>query len=348
MSLLGKILAVFNVLAVVAFVFIVATDWGQRQIWSYAVYRQDLALDGLPLDAEARDPDGSLQVGRLSDATMQDLFKPAARDLPSPLTPEDKTQVGEVKRVHAKLRGRIEGTPNDDAKRKTLVRVLVPLARTGGERDALRQRIDKKIPTDQLMADSGPFEQAFKTALDRKTPQGQDRDPEERRQAIAHLLFNLNDPADKERFPEAYGRVLTVVGLKAFTNEADLQALALRDMAQREKLLMAEEQAGFETQYQRTLSDLNGLADNVEARRSKLAEHERLAKKQQDLVRVRQSEVVELKAKLDQARQATMTALAQLSAEQQKLFDYERQVTAITEKNQQLEREIRALEKVDR
>jgi hypothetical protein len=345
MSLFGKILAVLNILAVMAFVYLVAVDWGQRQTWSYAVYRYDLALDGLPLDDEARSADGTLQVKLLSDATMQDLFK-SVGSVPSPLTPEDKTQVAEVRRVHDRLRREIDAEQDAAKKRALLASILVPRTRTGGERDALRERIEKE-PLDGLMADAGPLEQAFKQALDRKTPSGQDRDPAERRQAIAHLLFNVNDPVSKN-FEREYQRVLVVIGLRAFANEADLQATALRDMADRVRLLMAEDQASFEAAYQRSLADLNGLAATAEARKAKLAEYERVAKKQQDLVRVRQADVAELKTRLDQARQASVAALAKLSAEQQKLFDYERQVGDGTATNQQLELEIRSLEKVGR
>jgi hypothetical protein len=342
MSLFGKILAVLNILAALAFIFLVAVDWGQRQTWSYAVYRYDLALDGLPLDDETRSADGTLQVNRLSDATMQDLFK-SFGPVPSPLTPQDKTQEAEVRRVHDRLRRDIDAEQDPAKKRALLASILVPLERTGGERDALREKIARE-PVDALLADSGPFERAFKTALARQTQTGQALDPAQRRQAVAHLLFNVNDPASKN-FEREYQRVLVVIGLKAFADEADLQASALRDMADRARLLLADDQATFEAAYQRGLSELNGLANIVEARKAKLAEYKRVTKRQQDLVKVRQADVAELKTRLDQARQASMAALAKLSAEQQKLFDYERQVGDTTAKNQQLEREIRSLEK---
>src|SRR6516162_5064935 len=40
MSLFGKILAVVNIFAAAAFFYLVAADWGERQKWTYAVFRQ--------------------------------------------------------------------------------------------------------------------------------------------------------------------------------------------------------------------------------------------------------------------------------------------------------------------
>ena len=64
MSLLGKILVAFNLLAVLLFLYLVAVDWGVRQTWAYAANRWDLALDGLPLDSEERGPEGDRLIER--------------------------------------------------------------------------------------------------------------------------------------------------------------------------------------------------------------------------------------------------------------------------------------------
>ncbi len=64
MSLLGKILALVNILAAVGFIYLAASDYGKRQQWSYAVYRHDLAINGLPLDEKEVDVDGVPQQDR--------------------------------------------------------------------------------------------------------------------------------------------------------------------------------------------------------------------------------------------------------------------------------------------
>ena len=47
MSLLGKVLALLNVLAAVGFFYLATADRAKRQSWAYAVYRHQLAIDGL-------------------------------------------------------------------------------------------------------------------------------------------------------------------------------------------------------------------------------------------------------------------------------------------------------------
>ena len=41
MSILGKILVVFNVLAALVFAYLAAVDWGQRHAWSWAVNSEE-------------------------------------------------------------------------------------------------------------------------------------------------------------------------------------------------------------------------------------------------------------------------------------------------------------------
>ena len=54
MSILGKLLAVGNVLVAVGFLSLAAMDWAKRHAWTYAVYRHELALTGLPIDDSDR------------------------------------------------------------------------------------------------------------------------------------------------------------------------------------------------------------------------------------------------------------------------------------------------------
>ena len=58
MSLLGKILAIFNVVGLVVFVFLGLMVYAKRQSWSHAVHRQDVALNGLPLSGNEVDQRG--------------------------------------------------------------------------------------------------------------------------------------------------------------------------------------------------------------------------------------------------------------------------------------------------
>ena len=77
---------------------------------------------------------------------------------------------------------------------KLVANALVPLARTWGQRDELQRKIESNV--DAVLASDGDFEAAFKEALEGKTATEQELAFEERRQAIAHLLFNLSDNFD--------------------------------------------------------------------------------------------------------------------------------------------------------
>src|SRR5438552_12773650 len=77
MSIAGKILAIFNVLAAIAFVIVAGLDWGQRERWAYAVYRHDLLVDGLPIDAKELGPDLKPRVDKLTEPWFSAMFQRA-------------------------------------------------------------------------------------------------------------------------------------------------------------------------------------------------------------------------------------------------------------------------------
>jgi gas vesicle protein len=52
-------LCVLNLLAALGFVFLLSLDYGKRQAWSLAIFKHDLALEGLPLAEEANGPSAS-------------------------------------------------------------------------------------------------------------------------------------------------------------------------------------------------------------------------------------------------------------------------------------------------
>jgi hypothetical protein len=62
MSALGKLLAVLNVLAAIAFVVIAGMDWGQRQRWAYAAY----------LHAQHREADAAVLDTRIAKLRGQE------------------------------------------------------------------------------------------------------------------------------------------------------------------------------------------------------------------------------------------------------------------------------------
>src|SRR5437773_10750764 len=101
MATLGKVLAVFNVLAAIAFLVVAGMDYNRRQSWAYSHFRHQLAVYGLPVDAK----DDSW---RLPGRTISDSFgKDARKDL-FPTVPV-ATQEEEVGNVVKTVKDRVIG-----------------------------------------------------------------------------------------------------------------------------------------------------------------------------------------------------------------------------------------------
>ena len=128
MSLLGKILAVLNVLAAMGLVYLLALDMGQRQRWAYDYFLHDLFINGLPLDDKEQEGD-IVKVTRLNPPTSDLIFQ---KKYPV------QTQMEEVERVKEILRGSVDAAGG--AKEQRLARILLPLATTLTERQELLRR----------------------------------------------------------------------------------------------------------------------------------------------------------------------------------------------------------------
>jgi hypothetical protein len=92
MSLLGKLLAIFNVLAAIGFFCVAILDYSQRQAWSYAVLCADTLIKGLPLDENEVNLDGDLRHKDLNEKVQSDIFTTAGANA-------QPTQLAEVRRV---------------------------------------------------------------------------------------------------------------------------------------------------------------------------------------------------------------------------------------------------------
>src|SRR2546423_1558806 len=68
MTLFGYFMALLNVIAAGAFLYLALMDYGVRQAWSYAVYRYDFALNGIPVDMTEPDEKGEPRYLNMDDA----------------------------------------------------------------------------------------------------------------------------------------------------------------------------------------------------------------------------------------------------------------------------------------
>jgi IS1 family transposase len=320
MATLGKVLAVFNVLAAIGFLVVAGMDYSKRQSWAYAHFRHQLAVYGLPLD---KDDD----TWRLPGRTISEQFgKDAAKDLfGSPDGP--KTQVDEVNGTVAAFKNGVSAAADITAKRNIIAEHLLPeLARAEERDEVLRELLTLKDPAgvDALVA---RFD-----AIAGRTTKG---DRETRRRATADFLYNFeySDPRHK--------RVQDVVGLDQYVAAAERQTSRLRDMIARDRRTIAENQAAFVAQYQQALPELTVLAGQLQALESKLTEQKDLVQKHTALRNARKTEVMTLSNELAKEKQEAAKELAALEAVQRELFAVQQDWARALARNQQLERDLR-------
>jgi hypothetical protein len=331
MSTLNKVLAVLNVLAAIGFLCVAGLDYGKRQAWMYAARQQDFIIKGLPVDENEKDVEGRPLVDAMGKSMQQQLFAGVS----DPVT----TQKAEVKKRYDALRTEINEAPDPDTKKKILEAVLVPLTRTWGQRYELQRKIrDPQAGVDTLLAPDGPFDAAFAEALEGKTVAGQDLGLEERREAIAHLLFNLSDK------PDLHSRTVRVVGLAAYTREADSQATALQNMVPELEHAREKELTAFEVEHKELVRQIVAMAERVREVSETLKKQQLLAQHHTTLVAARQGDVQKITAEIKDAKKAAELALAGQSRLENALFRADQAITAAAEKNQQLLQQINNLE----
>ncbi len=250
-----------------------------------------------------------------------------------------KTQQEEAQRRHKALLAKIEEAGDPAQKKQIIASAIVPLTQSWGQRDELQRKLrDPNVSVENLLASDGPMEAAFKEALEGKTVADEQLAVQERRQAIAHLLFNLSGNPDDQR------RALAVVGIQAYVHEADSQATALRNMAPQIQHAMETDRTTFEIEHKDLIEQIVSLADRVRHLDAILQRQTLLAQEHTTLVAARKADVQSVRAEIDAAKKATDTALKGQSTLEDALFKARQAIAAAGQRNQQLLRQIDALE----
>ncbi|MFN4261219.1 MAG: hypothetical protein ACK4RK_18175 [Gemmataceae bacterium] len=334
MSIWGKILAVLNVLAAILFFVLAYQDVVTRQKWSYAVFRHELLLHGLPLDARSQNfQQPSLVARNLSDETLEVVF--------DKLGPPVRTQQEEVTRKRDELLQHIRGLPDDAQQRRALKDALLPLARTGDERDALLERLgNTEVPTKELLADlEQRFDAVAQTLSITNNPQEPEGDDAARRQAVAHLLYNVDADDNWHK------RLVAIIGLQAYATEANRQAIALEEMIVRLQTQLDNEQTDFIALYNALIQKRTRvLAAQVAALRPILAQREEVAKQHERIVQFREAEKADYQDTLAAAEKETKDALNIQTVLERQLFQAQLTLGTAFDRNIELERMIRHLE----
>jgi hypothetical protein len=350
MSLLGKILAILNVMAALAFTFLALADYSKRQSWAYSVFRHDLAIDGLPLDKDELGLDGRPRVDDLGKETQEDVFRQVGGQ---PVT----TQVEEVARLRSVMQSKLDQpdlqvadplNPKAPLKLSTPAQryawAMLPLTRTANKREELLQRMRQpqgpEVPPDQFFA-------AFDDALKKN-------DPDDRRQRIADLLLALTDLQTGDGAATgtttasvdtpAYKRMLTVVGLQAAVAATNRRTTQLETLAKETSDAIRQDRLNFVSAHQFLLNRIRETSEQVQIEDDFLQALSNRATAQEQLKKKREDEVGIIKGQLKTARKRTQDMLDQQARMQQIVFDAQLKLRDANKENQELLREIEKLE----
>jgi hypothetical protein len=211
------------------------------------------------------------------------------------------------------------------------------------DKRAVSELVDKAL--DSLSGDlQTQFDQAFAPAL-----MGKGLTPDERRQAIAHLLLSLAEvqgdptrPIDVANDP--YRRAVKVVGLRAAVREMDDQAQTVQRVAAELAEETGRDRGLFATAHDALLQRVQGRALQVQRDKAELARMQALAKTQEELRRNQQRVVDELDKELKASRAETAERVKELRAMSQALYEIRLQLRDARDQNLEYERKIRELE----
>jgi hypothetical protein len=374
MSLLGKILAVLNVLAALGFFFVAYMDWNKRQEWANAVVQHDLVINGLPVDKNELDQEGHPKYQNLRKAMLQPLLGGQIV----------RTQDEEVEQVRNKLQ--VPAPGEDRAQKaaaiKKLAGVLMAFVDTQKQREDLLKRVDDAQAAaakgdaqadTALQGELDKMQSEFAAAFD--LPRDPPDDPKEgvkedkkdqKRRLIAHLLFRLvpvlaqEESAEKQQSPElappspaavgpgvkAYDRYVAVVGLQAASRELDQQAGSLQAMAEDVLHNMERDRDVFLDGQRALLTQIEGLSEREERQKQFYNSQMDLVQRHSAIVDASKDRLRTVQGQLKEAQDYTKEDLKAQTVLEKNLFEARKNMRDAFEKNQELEKQIRTLEKV--
>jgi hypothetical protein len=317
MPLLRNILIVANILVAILFFALAAMDWGRRTAWAHGVFRYELAIDGLPVDDTETDAHGDVIVKKIPGEVAKQL--------------QFTTQKDAVEARFKEVQNDINSQPDDAAKKKRLLEILGALATTQTERDEYA-RMDAAQLEEAL-------NNAFRPAREGRTASGKELSPDQRRRAIAHVLFATSgqESADQQK-------VLNVVGARAYAHAAMQQAANLHEMVQRVRHDMANDRHAFEVDHKALVQRILIQAERVAELKAALQFHRALTERHEVLVNSRKADVKDMETRLATVNSELEKALAEQAKLEQDLFETERLLGQTKEDNLNKEKDIRSRE----
>lgn len=358
MSLLGKIFALLNTMLAFGLGVVLVMDLGARQNWTYLVFRQDLAIHGLPLDSEETTPTGTNISGNLTDGILKSVFENAG-NLPV------YTQVDEVKRVYNEYEKKEKELPDDKSRDKLNAKILLENAITYTDRLALQRflREDQadalakkwnieaakvgeqmKVEVNHLFLAGGVLEKS-------KVPEGSIKiSKTETRSAIANLLLTMYQVFSDEGM-EAYSnetylnRLVAVVGPDQASKALEGRGVVLRRDYDDLDAQLLRDRRNFVTEHREVLAEMRARATEVHDAEAFIKDYENRIKIQKGIVATEKIQLEKMEKDLANERVQTSQLVASLKNLSDGLFQVHKKLLGVREGNESLEKKLTTVEK---
>jgi hypothetical protein len=324
MSTFGKALIGVNVVLAFAFVFLAATDYSRRRGWENLILQQDLTISGLAIDEKEKDAEGQL------------IYQLAGKNMQQQLGVTTSTQSEELRKRHDQIKSAIDGAANGAAKKAEVVKYVLPLARNTVEYYLIATGNDVEFAAGsplmtKVMGQDGPLESAFSAGNGSSAY-------DVRRDAIAFFLFNTSvEPAD-------YQRTMGVVGLAAYARALEGQTVRLANMVPEAAHDIAGDRTAFLSNHRALVEQIVDLDRKLRGLQELLAKHEEQLSHYQTLRAARAQDVQDLTKRIAETKAAAEKAQAVQTDLEKQLFATDKQVADVKQKNEVLDREIKAKE----
>ncbi len=352
MSLLGKIFALLNTLLAFGLGVILVQDLGVRKNWTYLVFRQDIVLNGLPLD-EDETTKTNINIKSNLDGLNDDALKGIFKDAGGPLKLDNRvvlTQVDEVKRMHKKFDDKEKEIEGSDKKAQFLSKLLLENAITYVDRrkyDDLVNKADPKTLADEYTSLRESVDNLFLSS----EPREKNRLPQqahiisksESRTAIAALLLSLYQVVD-EGSEESMRRLLAVVGpdyaSKAFNGHAVVLTRAFDDL----EAHLTREEAIFVTEHRELLIEMGRRAKRAKQIEGFKLEYDERIKTQKALLVKEKLLLAKMEKDLEEQRDQTSKVVGNFHLISERLFSVHKKLQGYRVGNEDQEKKLRAVE----
>lgn len=318
-------------------------DLGARRNWSYLLFRQEVALNGLPLDENEITNQGLPRIQNLDDKIAATLFKEAGGE---PVY----TQVDEVKRMYKKLNAEEEKLPNSAQKAVLLAKILRENSLTYVERlkyhqviaeakdeDKAKEYTKLRENVDSLFLSAEPREKGKIPASAREISRS------EMRQSIAHLLLSLYQAVDGGS-DQSMQRLLVVVGpaqaVAALDNAYVIWQRGYEDL----HALLIQEEQDFVTDHRDLIFEMKFRAEEIMTLADYSIEYDARITLRIALVAKEKELVDGLKKELASEQEKTGALMTRLRRLNEGLFQVHNRLFGVNEGNLDLAKKIKDIE----